>query len=235
VRFVCADKPPEASRKLRYSASVPPLVRTIVDSVFTIIFLLEDLPGRCAWYYKAGWREAKLELDRLTGEYGHLSEWSAWLSQYSSWVDAGRETFQITADEAAYPSTIPPWPNPGKMPNYGIGRGPLPPTRQFLCYLNDWFYRDLSQQSHLSAHGLMKRGGFLLLPESQGNDTERRLAKFRSDQAFTTIILLLALTSEIEAGIRFGLDHRFKYVWGILVGYSEVAKELYERRYSSLL
>jgi hypothetical protein len=236
MRYICADKPPDPARKLQYSASIPPLSRTIVDSIFTIVFLSEDLPRRCEWYYKAGWRETKLELDRHKDKYGHLPEWNYWLNELSKFVNSGVEIFGISQNQLANPHSIRKWPNPGKMPSYGIKKGmPVPTTRHFLGYLNDWFYRDLSQQSHLSGHGLMKRGAFLLADFHKIDGIEKTLKKFRSDQAFTTIILTLALASEIEAHLEFGLAERFKYVWVILSGYSGVAKELYDVRYSNLL
>ena len=200
------------------------------------MFLLEDLPRRCEWYHKAGWRESKLELDRYKKQYGHLPEWSSWLTELSKFVSQGLEVFGITQAEAANPRNISEWPNPGKMTNYGIKQGMrVPASRKFLTYLNDWFYRDLSQQSHLSGYGFMKRGGFLIADFHKVDGIEKKLEKFRSDQAFTTIILTLALASEIEAHLDFGLAARFKYVWVILSGYSRVAEELYDVRYSTLL
>jgi len=121
------------------------------------------------------------------------------------------------------------------MPKYAIKEGtPLPSARQFLEYLNDWFYRDLSAESHLSGYGLMRRGGVLLAPDKHEN-REEMLRKYKSDQVSITITLLLALASEIEAHFLFGLAERIKYVWCILNAYSIAARELYDRRYSALL
>ncbi len=236
IRWICADKPRDPSRKLQYSVSVPPLTRTILDSIFTVIFLLEDLPARCVWYYKAGWRESKLEFERYREEYGNLAEWKQWLDGLSSFVESGKAIFRITPAEANDPARIPQWPNPGKMPRYEIKAGtPLPPERKFLMYLNDWFYRDLSQQSHLGGYGLTKRGAILLADFYPVKDIEDKMKKYKSDQVFTTINLVLALVSEVESHLHFGLVERIRYLWGILIEYSDEAKELYEKRYSSLL
>ena len=48
------------------------------------------------------------------------------------------------------------------MPNFGVNPNFLPPTRQFLQHLNDWFYRELSAQAHLSFHGMMILGAGIL-------------------------------------------------------------------------
>src|SRR5207244_2630765 len=57
IRYFCADKSDDGARKLQYALSAPPMARTILDALFTIIFLFEDLPARTAWYVRAGWRE----------------------------------------------------------------------------------------------------------------------------------------------------------------------------------
>ncbi len=44
VRFLCADKPENPARKLEFAISVPPLARTILDSVF---FFLERIRQAC--------------------------------------------------------------------------------------------------------------------------------------------------------------------------------------------
>src|SRR5260370_22610551 len=38
LRFLCADKPPDPNRRLEFSISVPPLNRTILDNLFTVLF-----------------------------------------------------------------------------------------------------------------------------------------------------------------------------------------------------
>src|SRR5437660_250343 len=64
IRWLCAEKPPDPQRRLDYCVSVPPLNRTILDHLFTLVFILEDLPTRCCWYFKADWRETRLDLER---------------------------------------------------------------------------------------------------------------------------------------------------------------------------
>jgi len=101
IRWISADKPRDPKRKLEYALSVPPLNRTILDGVFTVIFLLEDLPTRCEWYHKSGWGESKLALDRYTHEYGNLPEWRLWLDELSNHINRGKTLFRITNTEAS--------------------------------------------------------------------------------------------------------------------------------------
>src|SRR5690348_10692932 len=45
VRYVCADLPKDPARKIEYALALVPLARVILEAVFTVVFLFEDLPG----------------------------------------------------------------------------------------------------------------------------------------------------------------------------------------------
>jgi len=197
---------------------------------------LEDLPARCAWYFKADWRETRLEGQRHQAEYGHLPEWQDWLARFTAYSGAGIKILGMTPAEVAAPSTITRWPNPGSMVNHGISsKSQLPPTRAFLKYLNDWFYADLSQQSHLGGSGLAKRAGGLIHDHRKHPQTEENLKHYKKTQVGATITLMLSLATELEAFFNFGLRDRARYVWGVVTPQIVVGKEVFEKRYASLL
>lgn len=236
VRYLAAETPPDPNRRLEYCVSIPPLNRTVLDNLFTTVFILEDLPARCEWYFKADWRETRLELERHRKEYGHLPEWQDWLVRLAAYSDAGINIVGITSAEVAAPGAIVRWPNPGSMVNHGINPSlPLSPTRAFLKYLNDWFYADLSQQAHLGGSGLAKRAGALINDYRRNLDTEQALITYRKAQVGQTITLVLSLASELEAYFGFGLAERARYLWGVMTPYITVGKEIFEKRYASLL
>jgi hypothetical protein len=105
----------------------------------------------------------------------------------------------------------------------------------FLDSMRDWFYREFSQDDHLSLFGLIRRGGnFLRDPEDRL--TENTWKKLRSDWVAYAIVLLLAFLSEII--LLCGFDHLRKncaYLWGIIAAYSPMAAEVYEARYKGKL
>lgn len=236
IRFLCADKPPDPNRELEFSVSVPPLNRTILDNLFTVLFVLEDPSTRCDWYFRADWRETRLELERFRTEYGHLPEWRDWLGRLTQYSDAGIAIAGVSPAEVSNPSSIPRWLNPGQMVNHEVSsKSALPPKRVFLKYLNDWFYSDLSQQAHLGGSGLMKRAGALINDYRRNPQTEEALRRYKNSQVGQTVALVLALASELEAYFNFGLRERTQYLWGVVAPTIVVAKELYEKRYASLL
>jgi hypothetical protein len=235
VRYLCAEKPPDPFRRPEYSMSVSPLNRTILDNLFTLLFIFEDLQARCIWYFKADWRESRLELDRYQAEFGSNPKWQDWLGQLTAYSKAGEEIFHLSPAEIANPQTILRWPNPGRMVNYGVSpKSRTAPARPYLKYLHDWFYADMSQQAHLGGGGLAKRAGFLLY-KLNDPEKDRLLLQSRRSLVGQTVTLMLALASEIEIYFEFGLRERLNYVWGLAGPSLEIAKELHEKRYAKLL
>jgi hypothetical protein len=235
IRWLSAEVPPNPDRKLEYCLSSPPLNRTILDNLFTVLFILEDLPSRCVWYYKAAWREQRTELRRYQQEFGHLPEWRDWLSRMQAHTDSGIHFLGIAPQEVADPYSISRWPNADRMVKYRLpANAPVPPIRAFMGYLNDWFYADLSQQAHLGGAGLMKRSAALLF-DRNNPEREAALKKNRYVWLGQTITLMLALASELEVYFRFGLRDRLRYIWGVTAPVIVVTKEVYDKRYSALL
>ena len=230
IRILCADPHPHPSVRPEFVVSVPPLARTVLDSLFTVVFLFEDLPVRIKWYLKSGWRELYKEHQRYQQTYGTDPTWLDWLAKQSAFVDQMKIDWRITAKEEADPSKLPWWPNPGQM----IGDKNTSQTRKdYLIYLNDWFYKELSSDSHLSWPGLARRSMHFLNKDRDQRD--RDLEKFRSDCLTVTIALLLAVLSEIQIELGYDLSERLKYIWGILKPGFLMVRELYEYRYQGLL
>jgi hypothetical protein len=235
IRWLSAEKPPDPNRIPEYCLSAPPLNRTSLDNLFTALFVLEDLPERCPWYHKAAWREERLELDRYIAEYGHLPEWQEWLGRLKAHVNFGVSFVGISAEEVADPAKRHRWPNAGAMDRYGLSPRDTPtPGRAFMKYLDDWFYKDLSQQAHLGGTGLMKRVSVLVLDRHDA-ERERALRKNKYVWVGQTITLMLALVSELELYFGFELRERLQYLWALTVPVIAVSKEVYEKRYAALL
>ena len=137
-----------------------------------------------------------------------------------------RTEWGVSDEEAADLKRITYWPIPSQMKAQAK-------DREFLDYLDDWFYKTLSQDAHLSFPGLAHRGAALLV--KPGDERTAQLEKRRSQAVFTTITVVLALASEMEHLLKFGLSERLAYVWGVLIKYWEEADDLYKMRYAQFL
>jgi hypothetical protein len=230
IRYLCADLPPDPARKLQFASSVPPMARTILDSLFTAVFLFENLPAQMELYTKSGWRELYEEHQRYQAAYGNDPDWATWLTEVGRLVTEAETRYGVSAAEVANPSSIKWFPNPGKMAKH---KAVSPPSATFLTYMNDWFYKSLSAASHLSLPGLLVRAG-RLFEVHLSDDDEEFLKKYKSDCVLTAIIVLVALLSELQIQLSFDLAPRCKYLWGALSDFG-AAKEVYDARYRALL
>lgn len=244
ITYICADTPADLKRDLKFSLSVPPLNRTLLENVITLLFVLEDIPNHSEWFYKAGWREWKEMLEDYKRDYGSLPEWKAFIDTLSDEIEKGKTRLQLTTDEIDNTKKmIKYWPNPGKMPSLIEKSNPNSSSLTFMKYLNDWFYRELSGQSHLNVHGLVDRGMYFAPMEMKksvaGDAAEEifreKLEIFKNNQVWIAITLMMSLVSEIEAHFKFDLAQRVKYLWGVLLNYSDLSKEIYEKRYATVL
>jgi hypothetical protein len=234
--YLCGDTPSDPRRKADFCVSLPPINRATLDILFTLLFILEDVPSRCEWYHQAGWREARLELDRHVVEYGQLPEWRDWLSELTKFVNDGPHLAKLTPHQMSNPSSLRSWLTPGAMCNYEVCPGsPLSPMRAFMKYLNDFFYIDLSQQTHLAAWGMVKRTGFLLDEVKSIPSTEAQVKKYRYFQIAQTVAFVLAVASEVEAHFNFGLRQEALFLWGVAGPSIVVVDEMYQKRYRELL
>jgi hypothetical protein len=234
--YLCGDVPPDPRRKTEFCISLPLLNRSLVDILSTLVFILEDLPNRCQWFHEAGWREARLELDRYTTEYGNLPEWKSWLSELNQFVNVGPHLVNLTPQQTANPKGLRSWPTLGNMWNFGSSSGSAAaPSRTFLKYLNDFFYIDLSQQAHLAAWGMIKRTGFLLDEIKEIHSSEAGVRKYKLFQLGQIVALSLAVASEIEVHFDFGLRQEALFVWGVASSGFEIVNEMYGKRYRELL
>jgi hypothetical protein len=155
TRHLCADKPEDVSRKLEFAVSVPPLASTILDSLFTVVYLFDDVDNRVGWFRGSGWREMFEEHKRYQEAYGREAAWAEYLDLQRAFLDHDQHELNITDKEVDDLKKIKWWPNPGKMICDG---GTTDDRTRYLSYLNDWFYKTLSSDSHLSWSGFARRG-----------------------------------------------------------------------------
>lgn len=232
ILHLCVEEPNWPQRP-EYVLSVGPLNRTLLDTLFTLVFLFENPRERSEWYYCAGWLEMRDERDRHIERYKDDPSWEPWLSEFSQGLDGAAENFRIPLDVREGRRRVPRWPLPGMMkvdPNTAADR------REYLSHLYDWHYKALSSQAHMSLPGLIMRSN--ALKRVQGEEEVERvwmLDKQRSDNAAVAIVLWLSIISEIEIEMRFGQAAKLLYVWRVLTEYFGLAQEIYDLRAGRLL
>jgi hypothetical protein len=100
-------------------------------------------------------------------------------------------------------------------------------------------YDDTSAQAHLNAAGLSQVGGFVLssiAPEHMQRRIEERTIRQYTYLHFTrTLIVVLAIATEIDAYRKFENREAVQRVWALLSGFVREAKDVYEQRYQAML
>ncbi len=219
----------------------PSLNRTILDALFNVVFMLENIEERSSWYHKSGWREQVLEHDRWLSEYGSDPDWQAWLPGLKSLIDRGVVQFSVSDSEIENPKkNIKPWPSTGQMADFEVDPTKRPPARQFLHYMTDLYYRDHSGQSHMSFLGMMKLGVILsaddLSKDERAEQEKDALPRLMTSHISRTSFLLLCLISELQNYFKFSgnIELRILSLWHTFIPYFPEAKDIFERRYSAM-
>jgi hypothetical protein len=234
IRYLCREQP-EAGWQRAFVYSVPPLARTLLDSLFTTIFLFDDPKANAHWFLAAGWSDQQRANKRFSNRYSKDPAWRTWL-QFSAEDIKQTESYLVTLTKQERQSPEKPvrgyWPNPGKMGGTAPMRDKT--RRKFLQYVNDWFYRELSGDSHLNLTGLLRRGGHRLRLTA-GNDPEDLYQLTRSHFAYTALTIYLALLSEFSVELDLSVQKRsLAEMWRKLSRWQDAA-DLYQERYQALL
>jgi hypothetical protein len=231
--YLLADSPPDPSRHLEYAVVVPPLNRTILDMTFSAVFIFDDFDDRLCWYLHSGLDEVQRKIQRFKVQYGADPAWSTFFAR----IGAAESPFLKNRDAVCRgraPAYKGRFPHPGKIISGSI---PFKDASRldFLKYLNDWFYRDLSSSAHGHWSGLAERAAQVLRMQVDDDTQQRYAQKYKSDCIMQQITLILCLLSEIVVAADFDNKAQATYLWGILTSYWGEAKEVYEKRYQHLL
>ena len=230
IRFLCTTSGDSPGRRQEFATAVPPLSRTILDSLFTVIFIFDDPVRNAAQYFKSGWRESHEDHLRLCHRHGTDPEWRHWLPRHARKVRGLGKDAGITATEKRNPRIVDRWPNPGRMASQTKDAR----RRAFLQFLSDWFYKQLSRDAHLSYQGLVHRASHLSDP-ARSDIGRERLQLYKWEVILTSICMYTALLSEIAG--QFGFDYegrRLHDAWKVLGKWPDAA-DLYKERYQAWL
>jgi hypothetical protein len=160
---------------------------------------------------------------------GDDEAWSAYLGARDQLIIHAKELAGISASEEGNPKEVPYWPIPSQMVAHSGGN-----RKPFIKYLYNWYYKSLSQDAHFAWAGVA-RSLPLLMNDGEPELRSERIEILRSRQVAIGLTLMMAIMTELEIELRFGLMERCKYVWAVLSTWSDEAKEPYERFYRHIV
>ena len=231
IKYFCVETSPDPALRIEFVSSTPPLLRSLVDEIFTVVFLSADLKTNVPWYYRSGWREQAECGAKLRKRYAEVPSWKEWLEQYDGLLEQSWQDQSVTKKQKANPHLILWWPTPAQMLK---AKDLSAETKAFLEYLNEWIYRTLSQGTHLTYPGLVWRGG-TMLRDKDDLLREPEWLKKRSDTVGDAVLFLLAFLTEVNNTLGFNLGPQCSYIWGVWKEYDGATADLYDMRYRAML
>lgn len=209
--------------------AAPSINRAILENLFTLIYLLDDFPKNNKLFIKNSLRERKEKLDFHQNHFGNNPKWKNYLidektkcDYYENFVN---NTIGLTKTEKNNPEQIQRFPRVSKVVKYFDKKNSS--EINFLKYLEDYYYVELSQLAHSQPSGLIKTGNIL----------ENKIInwKFFNEQRWISIALILSFISEIENHFHYGLSNQLNEIWQFMEDYSDYSLEVYQLRYKNLL
>lgn len=231
VRYLISEaEPKDHMRRPAFIFVVSPINRQLMDLLFTLVYMLDDFPNRRLMYERAVFREFCESVHRFRTRYARDPEWKHYFRAVDAMKKRGISELRISQAEVKNLKAIGYWPHPG-----GIEDEPTA-SKPFLRWLNEWIYRDISAEAHVSPFGLSAMAQFFLSSISNPGDdfTSRRDYQIYKFVHFSRMTLaVLAVATELNCFFKLDCDDSVQYLWRIMCEHVEDAKDAYEKRYSS--
>jgi hypothetical protein len=215
LRYFCAEVPSDAARWPEFVTSAGPVARSIADALANIVYLFQDnLDERVREFERRGWVDDRRRVNELTERYAHNPAWQPYLKTLHSEQNRIQAELGVPDGEV---SRLKRWPRLSDMLSQNVNhRDRIADSgrREFLEYIEDFLYKEVSQDTHLSGPGLYRRAELLLTESRVWTDEQRKLcSRRRSDAIMGSIGLMLAMAAEIEMSLSLELAPRIVAVW----------------------
>ena len=220
-----------------YTVACEPLIRNLMDNLYTITLLLQDPFTRGRQFRASGTRKSLLYVAAEEARYMGKPEWDKWVTDSRAKLNfiirAG-----FTETEVMDKKQFPDWPTLGKY----LGTPPRDDHKKFLETFTFGPWKQYSAVAHGGPEGLHEVGMFLY---RDGHPHEERpLIDDAHDRAMSlhlmrAEILLLAICTEVQAAYKFKddgarINERIMESWQALQPAME-AKEIYDEHYEQLM
>jgi hypothetical protein len=235
--FINADETQKVGGRPIYSIASLPLVRTLIDNLYNITYILRDPANHGRAYRLSGMKKEQRDLKEDEVRYGGKPKWDAWLKDSRAKIDLQMRALKFTqADVDAQPD----WMTFGRYIRPKGPAGPLSDHQTFLSTFQYGPWREYSALSHGGPEALRDVGMFYTYKEQPFEDRPKiddALEQTRSLHLMRAALVLLATITELQLFFHFAdanIDSRLHQVWNAMLLQME-AVELYTERYKGLM
>jgi hypothetical protein len=238
--YVNADERRETDCYWRpvYTIVTLPLIRNMIDCLYSITFILQDPAMNGSWFRQSGFKKALAALDEDEKRYGGRPEWDEWIAKSRDMLALGIRLCGLTTTEVAAPLT--PWPTLGKYVSDKQSGGTTTPHQDFLRTFVYGRWREYSAMAHGAFEGLMPTAMYYVadsIPHDDRLKLDEAHPKILSFHLARAAAILLCIVTELQAHFHFdgaSIDERIHKLWNVLMPVFEV-KELFSERYEQLM
>jgi hypothetical protein len=225
----------ETGKRPKWAAlAIPSITRTMLDCLFTTVYMLEDFGPRSDLYHRSSYREQAEELELHRNAYGSEPDYQRFINLQTKNLTASASAQGLSEREVLHPRHLQYWPTPTQLVRDKLAK---PENRRFFKWLNNWSYRYVSQIAHHSAIGVARTAGFLLVdmfPNKKEQIEGETALQFRSLYVGIATTVLLCFGSELNAVFSLGYDLDLQHLWKLAKGIVP-AEEAWEIRYGAFL
>jgi hypothetical protein len=219
-----------------YTFVTAPLVRSIIDCLYNITFILQNPRVNGAAFRKSGYKKELSDLNEDEKRYGGRPEWDAYIKDKRARIDLAMRVDGLTMNDLLSQAS---WRTLGAYLRDAPG-GILTPHQLFLKTFTHGIWREYSAMVHAGFEGLMDTAVFYT------RDAHKPEFKAKMDEHYPmqmslhlsrAAALLLCIITEVQAHFSFGganINRRIHTVWNALMPVFEI-KELYSERYAQLM
>ena len=220
-----------------YTFVTAPLVRSMVDILYNMTFILLDPATNGRAFRLAGYKKEFFDLQEDTERYEGKPQWGEYNENKRKMLDQSIRADGITMQEL---TAAAPWMTMGTYVSNKQKGGILSPHQLFLKNFTHGMWREYSAMSHGGFEGLLDSGVFFT------RDAQRHELRPQMDEYFPKVmsfhmmrasLVLLSIVTELQLRFRFSdanITRRLVDIWQILLPAHD-AGELFEEHYRALL
>lgn len=233
--FINADETQKVGGRPIYLVASLPLVRTLIDNLYNITYILRNPADHGRAYRLIGIKKEQRDLHEDEVRYSGKPEWDEWIRASKSKIDLNMRGFQVTQAEVDAQAE---WTTLGRYLNQKGPGGTLNDHQMFLSAFEYGPWREYSALSHGGPEALRDVGMYYRYKEQPFEDRPKiddALERTRSLHLIRSALVLQATITELQMFFHFkdaNIDSRIHKIWDALLQHIE-ARELYDERYKS--
>jgi len=220
-----------------YTFVAAPLVRTIIDCLYNITYILQAPRSNGKAFRQAGYRKELEGMDSDEKKYSGQSDWDDYFKEKRNSLSIAMRQNNLLEAEIRKQE---PWKTLGQYLNQKGKGGSLTPHQAFLQTFTYGIWREYSAMLHGGFDGLLPSAAYFM------RDAQKFEIRERMDEVFPQQMslhmsraagILICILTEIQGHFKFkeaDIDARLHRLWNALMPVYEI-KELYDDHYEQFM